>query len=166
MLLTREAAMDDAAEMTRYLADPEQTRQLGQDIAAALDGGLQVHLQGELGAGKTSLVRALIIALGYQGKVRSPTYTLVEPYQVDGRALWHLDLYRLADPEELEFLGIRDLEREEAVVLVEWPQRGEGMLPAPDLSIELIYKGKGREARLTAQSPRGTRIIARLESNT
>ena len=156
--------MNDVPELTRYLSDPEQTSQLGAAIAAAIDDGLQVHLQGELGAGKTSLVRALIGALGYQGKVRSPTYTLVEPYQVNDRELWHLDLYRLADPEELEFLGIRDLERRDAIVLVEWPQKGEGMLPEPDLLIELIYKGEGREARLRAASPRGAHVIDQLES--
>jgi tRNA threonylcarbamoyladenosine biosynthesis protein TsaE len=156
--------MNNVPELTCFLPGPEQTRRLGADIAAAIDDGLQVHLQGELGAGKTSLVRALIGALGYTGKVRSPTYTLIEPYQVNERELWHLDLYRLADPEELEFLGIRDLERPDAIVLVEWPQNGEGMLPLPDLLIELIYKGKGREARLRAMSPRGARIIKQLES--
>ncbi len=147
------------------LADEQATRRLGEALAAAIEDGLQVHLEGEMGTGKTCLVRALIQALGHAGPVRSPTYTLVEPYHAGARDIWHLDLYRLTDPEELAFLGVRDLSDPRAIVLVEWPRRGTGMLPPADLEIELLYRTDGREARLRSKSPRGEPVLRQLATH-
>jgi tRNA threonylcarbamoyladenosine biosynthesis protein TsaE len=144
------------------LADEDATRAFGTKVAEALDGGLVVYLHGELGAGKTSFARALLTALGVGERIKSPTYSLVEGYQAQGRPAWHLDLYRIADPGELEWLGLDALSDPAAVVLVEWPERGRGALPAPDLEVSLTYNGMGRRAQLRPLSERGAGLIARL----
>ncbi len=139
-------------------------RALGAALARALPpGALVIHLQGDLGAGKTTLARGLLQALGVTGHVRSPTYTLVEPYELPGRTLAHLDLYRLADPEELEWLGLRDLMAEEAVLLIEWPERGQGFLPPADLRVAIEHAGDGRRLWLRAGSPAGERLLESLQ---
>lgn len=147
------------------LPDVEATAALGRALADALvsvgDGAL-ITLTGELGAGKTALARAVIGALGHAGPVVSPTYTLMEPYPVAGRQLCHLDLYRLAAPEELEYLGIRDMAGERDWLLVEWPERGAGYLPAADLDVALAYAGSGRVARIDAVSDRGEAVRQKL----
>ncbi len=148
--------------MSRFLADPAATEALGERLAAVLPPAALVHLQGPLGAGKTCLVRGLLRALGHQGAVRSPTYTLVEPYEVAGLRLLHLDLYRLAHPEELEFLGLRDWLGEPHVLLVEWPERGAGVLPAADLEIRLGPSGPGRQAAVVGHGPLGRRLESAL----
>ena len=112
------------------LPDEEATAALARRLAGALDGGLVVYLHGELGAGKTSFARALLGALGVGERIKSPTYSLVESYRAQGRPAWHLDLYRIADPGELEWLGLDALADPAALVLVEWPERGRGALPA------------------------------------
>ncbi len=123
-----------------------------------------VRLEGDLGAGKTTLARGLLRGLGYEGTVRSPTYTLMEPYEAAGRHCVHFDLYRLADAEELEFLGIRDLLAGDTLILVEWPERGEGVLPTGDLRIDLNYQRQGREITLIPQSEIGEGWLARVTS--
>ncbi len=148
----------------RTLADEAATHGLGTELAQAVTGGgLVVHLSGALGTGKTTLTRGLLRALGYRGAVKSPTYTLIEPYEVAGRRVFHLDLYRLADPEELEYLGLRDLLEPGALVVIEWPEKGGDWLPPPDISIGLEYATPGREARLEALSARGEAVLNALQ---
>lgn len=146
------------------LPDVAATLALGAQLAAALrrPGARPccLSLAGDLGAGKTTLVRGLLHALGHAGNVKSPTYTLVEPYAFADGTVYHLDLYRLADPEELEFLGVRELDAPGSVVLVEWAERGRGFLPAIDLEVALAVAGEGRHARLTAHSARGAAMLA------
>ena len=132
---------------------------LGGRIAARLGGNAAcVTLVGELGAGKTTLVRAILRALGYAGVVRSPTYTLMEEYPLSQPVL-HLDLYRLADPEELEYLGLRDALVEQPLIFVEWPERGEGMLPDIDIAIQIDYQGTGRIVNLLPVSAAGRGLL-------
>ena len=138
------------------------TEQLGARLAAVLQPGCVIYLHGELGAGKTTLARGLLRGLDHRGTVKSPTYTLVEPYQIGQWRLFHWDLYRLADPEELEFLGLRDQLDGEAVLLIERPERGQGELPAADVEITLDYAGAGRACRLEARSGIGTTLLAQL----
>jgi tRNA threonylcarbamoyladenosine biosynthesis protein TsaE len=133
--------------------------QLGRGVVPAI-----VYLHGELGTGKTTLARGLLRGLGHQGKVRSPTYTLVEPYQLAAGTVYHLDLYRLGSAEELEWLGLRDMLGEQALLLVEWPERGAGVLPAADLEIHIDYAGEGRMVTLKAATGAGRRLLAGLDS--
>ncbi|WP_043530182.1 tRNA (adenosine(37)-N6)-threonylcarbamoyltransferase complex ATPase subunit type 1 TsaE [Litchfieldella xinjiangensis] len=135
----------------------------GEALGLALAGRGQVHLQGELGAGKTTLTRGVLRAYGHQGAVKSPTYTLVEPYRFNDREVHHFDLYRLADPEELEFIGARDLLDDDSLCLIEWPSRGEGWLPEPDLAVQLSVSGMGRTAELRAMTEYGRSVLTRLQ---
>jgi len=141
------------------LPDTAATETFGARLATCCQGGLLVFLSGDLGAGKTTLVRGLLRRLGHTGAVKSPTYTLVESYQPDGLRLHHLDLYRLGDAGELEWLGIRDLLASDAVCLIEWPERGAGVLPAPDLQLALAYRGQGRHVAVSAHSARGEQVL-------
>lgn len=144
------------------LRDETDTAALGAELATVLGSPpLVIFLSGALGAGKTTLARGLLRGLGYDGKVVSPTYTLMEPYEVAGNLILHVDLYRIADSEELEFLGLRD-RLDDAVLLVEWPERGEGWLPQPDLTITLAPRGEGRDARIKVFSARGGEIARRI----
>lgn len=131
-----------------------QQEQIGRLLAQYLPASCVIYLEGDLGAGKTTLARGLLRGLGHQGAVKSPTYTLVEPYEVHGRHCFHFDLYRLGDPEELEFLGVRDMLQGEALLLVEWPERGVGALPAPDLVIKIAYQGGGRLLSFETDNPK------------
>ncbi|CAK0779767.1 tRNA threonylcarbamoyladenosine biosynthesis protein TsaE [Gammaproteobacteria bacterium] len=136
---------------------------LGAHLAQAVAGdGLTVALQGTLGAGKTTLTRGFLRARGHQGKVKSPTFTLVEPYDFPEGAVYHFDLYRLTDPEELELLGVRDYFVPGAICLVEWPERGEGVLPVPDLRFDIRYRDEGRTVDMAAGSVRGGVVLAAL----
>lgn len=147
------------------LADDSATQALGRRLADTLkhlDAGLVVSLAGELGAGKTALARATIRALGHTGHVVSPSYTLVEPYALAGRTLYHLDLYRLGDPEELEFLGVREMDTAHDWVFIEWAARGAGFLPSLDLEIRMDYADPGRRAQASACSPAGNRFLRQL----
>jgi tRNA threonylcarbamoyladenosine biosynthesis protein TsaE len=127
------------------------------------DGGV-VYLRGELGAGKTTFARALLQAMGVGERVKSPTYSLLERYSVNGRDAFHLDLYRIADAGELEWLGLDELDAPETIVLIEWPERGRGALPKPDLDITLEHAGEGRSACLSAGSARGSNLIHGIEA--
>lgn len=121
-----------------------------------------IYLQGDLGTGKTTLTRGFLRALGYQGNVKSPTYTLLEPYELQAASCYHFDLYRLADADELEYLGVQDLLDGQAILLVEWPQRGRGFLPEADLLIDLQHAGQGRKVSLEGKTSVGAAIIQRL----
>ena len=145
------------------LADEPATAALARAVAEALGDGLVCHLHGPLGAGKSSFARALLQALGVPGRIKSPTYSLVEPYDLpDGRRAWHLDLYRIADPDELQWLGVDALGDADAVVLIEWPERGAGAVPPPDLDVWLDYEGTSRRALLRAATPRGVAVLQAL----
>lgn len=144
-----------------HLADSQATALLGTRLAAVRPPHAVVHLHGDLGAGKSTLARALLRALGVTGTIRSPTYTLVERYPLaDGREAWHMDLYRIGDPGELDFLGLdEDLA---SLWLVEWPQRGARALPPVDLEVHLAIDGDGRAAELVATSVAGQAWLAAL----
>ena len=146
--------MHNAPSIDIFLPDADATAALGAALARQLPDRVVVYLHGDLGAGKSTLARALLRALGVTGTIRSPTYTLVEQYPLPagGMAL-HMDLYRIADPGELEFLGLDG--GEARLWLVEWPERGQGALPAVDLAIDLQVQGDGRSCRLLARSAVG-----------
>lgn len=148
-------------KLTVKLADPEATERLGGLVGAALDGAGLVFLKGDLGAGKTTLVRGLLRSLGFQGSTKSPTYTLVEPYEFDRFKVYHFDLYRLADPEELEFIGVDEyLAEANTLCLVEWPDKGRGWLPEPNLAVELHYDKEQRQAVISSANQL---IISKLQ---
>ena len=144
-----------------HAADAAATEAVGAALARGLAPGCTLHLLGDLGAGKTTLARGLLQALLPGQRVKSPTYTLVERYDTGGVPVLHLDLYRLADPEELEFLGLRE-ELGRAALLVEWPQRGGALLPPPDLVVRLRAQGTGREIHLEAHGAAGEACLAAL----
>ena len=149
--------------MKLYLADPAATEQLAGRLLRALPAdtaGWTVLLDGELGAGKSTFARALIKALGHTGPVPSPTYTLVEPYRISDRIIYHIDLYRIAGDDELRYLGWTELD--DGMRLVEWPERAPGLLQQADLSLSLSYKGEGRCAEFHGISERGAKLEAEL----
>lgn len=147
-----------------HLADPSATLQLGANIAQACPPQqFTVHLEGELGAGKTTLCRGLLQELGHIGKVKSPTYTLVEQYDVTDRSVFHFDLYRLTDPEELDYIGLDDYMSSDSLCLIEWPQQGGNYLPNPDIIIKLQYDENSRQADILACSDAGKALCAKLD---
>jgi tRNA threonylcarbamoyladenosine biosynthesis protein TsaE len=151
--------------LIRYQTLPEEasTLALGHRLAGLIDPPFLIHLRGELGAGKTTLARGLLRGLGYNGPVRSPSFSLLESYDFPDRTVHHLDLYRIADPGELEAIGFRELFDPTAIVVVEWPERAEGCLPSSDLEIRLAMLAEGaRRARLLASSARGRVVLAGL----
>ena len=141
--------------MKQFVPDEPAMQEIGRQLARTAGRAGVIYLEGDLGTGKTTLVRSLLRGLGHAGPVRSPTYTLVEPYPLVDLTVYHLDLYRLADPEELEWLGIRDLDTGTDLLLVEWPDHGAGLLPPPDLVISLQYQDSGRLLEVRMPTPQG-----------
>ena len=140
----------------------EEMEALGARFARHLGTVRRVHVRGALGAGKTTLVRGLLRGLGHTGAVRSPTFTLVESYVLNGQTVHHFDLYRLQDPEELEFLGIRDYLDKDNVCIVEWPERAGALLPAPDLDVMIEPAEMGRTVQLEAHSRAAETLLGGL----
>jgi tRNA threonylcarbamoyladenosine biosynthesis protein TsaE len=134
--------------------------------AAERGPSIQLHLNGNLGSGKTTFTRYLLQAMGVTGAVRSPTYTLIEPYELGEIHCQHLDLYRVADPEELEYLGLSEMSERAGLTLIEWPSKGLGFLPPADLDLSFDYLGDGRQLHIKAPtiSPRNSSIIQRLQT--
>ncbi len=154
--------MTGGAPITLTAADEASMESLGGRLGTVIEPGLVVFLQGDLGMGKTTFSRGVIHALGHAGAVKSPTYTLVEPYELGDMQVFHFDLYRLADPEELEFMGIRDYFGDFSVCLVEWPERGLGALPSADLVINIMRADSGRRLTYSAPTERGRQTLARM----
>lgn len=148
--------------MELNLPDEAATIDLGRRVAKALPDGLVAFLHGDLGAGKTTFARAFLQALGVGERVKSPTYSLVEGYDIGERRAFHLDLYRIADPGELEWLGLDSLAEPGAIVLVEWPERGAGALPPVDLELSFRHEGTGRAVAFHAHTPTGRRLVDAL----
>jgi len=153
-----------SAQLDISAPDEASMESCGALLAAACEPGLVIFLRGELGMGKTTLSRGFIQALGHSGAVKSPTYTLVEPYQLGELQVYHFDLYRLGDPEELEFMGIRDYFTDASVCLVEWPERGTGALPPADLVINIEREGLGRRLTLRATTVLGNSVVKRMQT--
>ena len=148
--------------LTLNVAGEEAMTALGTRIAKVTHGVGLIFLEGDLGAGKTTLSRGIIRGLGHVGAVKSPTFTLVEPYEIGPIRAFHFDLYRLVDPEELEYLGIRDYFEDDVLCLIEWPQRGAGFLPKPDLTITIGSHAEGRSLTLSPGGSRGETWCAAL----
>ncbi|MCK4608328.1 MAG: tRNA (adenosine(37)-N6)-threonylcarbamoyltransferase complex ATPase subunit type 1 TsaE [Gammaproteobacteria bacterium] len=131
-------------KIEREIKTADEMMALGAELAGQCADKCVIYLKGDLGAGKTTLVRGFLMALGHKGKVKSPTYTLVEPYNLNGKQIYHFDLYRLNSPDELEYIGVRDYFSATSISLIEWPERGKGMLPEADVicKIEVVPRGR------------------------
>jgi tRNA threonylcarbamoyladenosine biosynthesis protein TsaE len=147
------------------LPDAAATAALGESLAGGASPGRVLHLRGDLGAGKTTLVRGLLRALGHAGRVKSPTYTLVEPYTLSRLHLYHFDFYRLTDRSEWSSAGFREYFNAESMCVVEWPERAEGLLPSPDIEVLLEFASEARRARLQAHTPAGAAWLSSLPSS-
>jgi tRNA threonylcarbamoyladenosine biosynthesis protein TsaE len=150
---------DDTVRCRRHLADEGATLAFGAQLARELKPGLTFYLEGDLGAGKTTLVRGMLRALGHEGRVKSPTYTLAESYSLPAFELYHFDLYRMHDPREWLDAGFRDVGDGQAVSLIEWPEKAAGWLPPADVIIRLALADDAREVECVAASPRGAHFL-------
>jgi len=161
-------------QLEYFLANENATITVGDSLATVLlaqnehidkvQSALVVYLKGDLGAGKTTLTRGFVRGMGHQGKVKSPTYTLVEPYELPPWQVYHFDLYRLGDAEELEYMGIRDYFAENCCCFIEWPEKGAGILPKADIVIQLDYQDEQRTVKLRAFSVRGEDVLQRYSA--
>jgi tRNA threonylcarbamoyladenosine biosynthesis protein TsaE len=155
--------VNDTPVINLELADEAATMALGARLAAALRPGMVVYLQGDLGAGKTTLVRGVLRALGYEGRVKSPTYTLVESYVLSKYTLQHYDLYRMIDPREWLDAGFRDDCNISTLCLVEWPEKAAGLLPPADVRVKLSISVEGRKVSIHAESAKGKQSMEELK---
>ena len=151
-----------AVESSFNIDDEESMVAFGGKLAEALVPLLIITLNGDLGAGKTTLSRGVLHGLGHHGAVKSPTYTIVEPYELDIGSVYHFDLYRVNDPQELDYIGFSDYLDQGALSLIEWPERGEGYLAAADMSIEIGHLTQGRCVSVLALSDKGSHVLAGL----
>ena len=151
-------------QLTRHLPAEADTLALGAAVATGLTPGMVIYLRGELGAGKTTLARGLLQSLGVTERIKSPTYTLVEPYIVSSLYLYHFDFYRLQHPDEWVDAGFRDYFSSGAVCLVEWPDKAGAQLPAADMTIDLATAGDARKATLSADTEAGINCLRRLQT--
>jgi tRNA threonylcarbamoyladenosine biosynthesis protein TsaE len=151
-----------ALEVSVLLEDEAATLDLGGRLGAALEPGIYIALSGDLGSGKTTLARGMLRGLGYEGKVKSPTYTLVELYKLSRLDLYHFDFYRFKDSHEMLEAGFRDCFDGHNVCVAEWPERAQDVLPKPDLDILMSQEGDGRRARIIAETEHGKSCLARL----
>lgn len=152
---------------SQFIADENAMIDFAQKLAQAIrrlstEKALVFYLNGDLGAGKTTLSRGIVQAFGHQGKVKSPTYTLVEEYHLPEKHIYHFDLYRLSDPEELEFMGIRDYFSPHTLCLIEWAEKGSGLLEQADLHINIAYADTARQIELIAETAQGKQLIELL----
>ncbi|SFC53737.1 tRNA (adenosine(37)-N6)-threonylcarbamoyltransferase complex ATPase subunit type 1 TsaE [Pseudoalteromonas denitrificans] len=151
------------SKVFKYLLEDEQaTVSMGRLLAQNITKGAIIYLYGDLGSGKTTFTRGVVQAFGHKGKVKSPTYTLVEPYELANQNIFHFDLYRLADPEELEFMGIRDYFSQQSICMIEWPEKGADFLASADLELTLEYVAQKRKISIMGKTPKGQEIVERL----
>jgi tRNA threonylcarbamoyladenosine biosynthesis protein TsaE len=157
--------MSNETILDERLPDTASTEAVGARLAAGVRGGMVITLSGELGAGKTTLVRGLLHALGVEGRVKSPTFALVEVYELSNLYCYHFDFYRMENPAEMDGAGFRECFRDDALCLVEWPERAGPALPPADVEVLLAYEDAGRRIRLTARTPAGAACLARYEES-
>ena len=152
------------SSLVKTLNSFEQTEKFAANVASHIQPPCSIALQGDLGAGKTTFARGFLQALGHTGNVKSPTYTILEPYQLDNMIVNHFDLYRLSDPGELELIGAHEMFNEQTINLIEWPERGEGWLPEMDLWLKIEYLDNSRRFELSAGTERGESILDKLQA--
>ena len=152
----------DNTGFNSFLPEEAATLKLGASLAEVLQPGMVIFLEGDLGAGKTTLTRGILRGLGFDGRVKSPTYTLVESYPLSSLYFYHFDLYRFSDPLEWEDAGLRDYFNAQSICLIEWADKAEGLLPAPDWIISLHPEGEGRQIRIEPRSERGASCLKNL----
>lgn len=150
----------DKIEQT--LPTPEDTLAFAMNLAEVIDDGAIIFLYGPLGAGKTTFSRGFLRGLGFTEKVKSPTYTIVEAYDINGRLVYHFDFYRLQDAKELEQIGIHDYFAHDSICLIEWPEKGFPLLPTPDVVCNIKFGEEGREILIEAHTPRGAKLLGKL----
>lgn len=146
-----------------FVADEKAMTQLGIQLSQACQNHAIIYLYGSLGAGKTTFVRGFLRGLGFKGKVKSPTYSLVEPYEINHQWIYHFDLYRVKHFSELEFIGVSDYMHSKTICLIEWPENGGEALPASDISCYIKHLDQGREMRIVANSEWGNTILKRFQ---
>lgn len=152
-------AMKLSSSSEFHFTDEPAVELWAQQFAVLLRPPLHLYFSGELGVGKTTLIRAILRALGVQGRIKSPSFAIVESYEVNEILIYHLDLYRIADPEALEYIGIYDYLAAKALCFIEWPERGGDLIPTADLSFSLSMATQGRECKITANTPRGKQVL-------
>lgn len=145
------------------ITDEKETENLAVSIAPLIKAPLWMSLSGNLGSGKTTFTRYLLHSMGHSGAVKSPTYSLVECYDLPGKSFYHMDLYRLSDPEELEYLGIRDYQHQQTIALVEWPEKGQGFLPGFDINLTITMEQGERTFEFTALTANGESLLQAIE---